>query len=66
MPNEMIAGIVAKDLDSMEQWGGLHRNIQCTIVSRSKLRSIERRETSNFSKGKYRYSSGYVGREGDE
>ena len=40
MPNEMIASIVAKALQSMKQWGGMYSNIQCTLVSKSKLRSI--------------------------
>ena len=40
MPSEMIASVVAKDLESMEQWGGMHSNISCTIVSRSKFRSM--------------------------
>ena len=39
MLNEMIARVEAKNLDSMEQWGGMFSNIHCTIVSRSKFRS---------------------------
>ena len=39
-PSEMIASIVAKYLQSMKQWGGMCSNIQYTLVSKSKLRSI--------------------------
>ena len=48
MPNEMIADIVAKDLESMEQWGGMHSNIHCTIVSKNRFRPMleEKCETS--------------------
>ena len=48
MTNKMIASTIAKDLESREQWGGKYSNIQCTIVSRSKFRSVvgERYETS--------------------
>ena len=48
MPNEMIADIVAKDLESMEQWGGMHSNIHCTNVSMNRFRPMleEKCETS--------------------
>ena len=43
MPKEMVASIVAKDLQSMTHWGGVRANIQCT--SKGKLKSIiENRE----------------------
>ena len=48
MLNEMIADIVAKDLESMEQWGCMHNNIHCTIVSKNRFRPMleEKCETS--------------------
>ena len=48
MPNEMIADIVAKDLESMEQWGSMHSSIHCTIVSKNRFRPMleEKCETS--------------------
>ena len=41
MPSEMIASIVAKDIQSMKLWGGMHSNIQYTLVSKSKIESIK-------------------------
>ena len=47
MPKEMLASIVAQDLQNMTHWGGVQANIQCTIASKSKLESIvESREKS--------------------
>ena len=47
MPKEMVASIVAQDLQNMTHWGGIRANIQCTLASKSKLRSIvESREKS--------------------
>ena len=40
MPKEMVASIVAQDLQNMTQWGGICANIQCTIASHSKFRTI--------------------------
>ena len=40
MPKEMIASRVAQEIQNMTHWGGIHANIQCTIASHSKLRSI--------------------------
>ena len=36
----MVASIVAQDLQSMTHWGGVRANIQCTLASRNRLRSI--------------------------
>ena len=47
MPKEMVASIVAQDLQYMTHWGGVRANIQCTVASKSKLKSIvESRENS--------------------
>ena len=47
MPKEMVASIVAQDLQNMTHWGGVRANIQCTLASKSKLKSIaESRENS--------------------
>ena len=40
MPKEMVASIVAQYLQRITQWGGMHANIQCTIASYSKIKSI--------------------------
>ena len=40
MPKEMVASIVAQDLQNMTHLGGICANIQCTIASCSKLRAI--------------------------
>ena len=40
MPKEMVTSIVAQDLQSMTHWGGVRANIQCTLASRNRLRSI--------------------------
>ena len=40
MPKEMIASRVAQEIQNMTHWGGIHTNIQCTIASCSKLKSI--------------------------
>ena len=45
MPKEMVVSIVAQDLQGMTHWGGVRANIQCTLVSKGKLKSIiENRE----------------------
>ena len=45
MPKEMVASIVQQDLQSMTHWGGVRANIQCTLASKGKLKSIiENRE----------------------
>ena len=36
----MVASVVAQDLQNMTHWGGVRANIQCTLVSKSKLKSI--------------------------
>ena len=36
----MVANIVAQDLQNMTHWGGVRANIQCTLASKSKLKSI--------------------------
>ena len=47
MPKEMVASIVAQDLHNMTHWGGVRANIQYTLASKSKLKSIaESREKS--------------------
>ena len=47
MPKEMVASIVAHDLQNMTHWGGVRANIQCTLASKSRLKSIaESRENS--------------------
>ena len=40
MPKEMVASIVAQDLQSMTHWGGVGVNIQSTLASRHRLRNI--------------------------
>ena len=40
MPKELVASIVAQDLQKITQWGGICANIQCTIASHSKIKSI--------------------------
>ena len=40
MPKEMITRVVAQEIQNMTHWGGVCANIQCTIASHSKLRSI--------------------------
>ena len=43
----MVANIIAQDLQNMTHWGGVRANIQCTLASKSKLKSIvESREKS--------------------
>ena len=47
MPKEMVASIVAQELQNMTHWGGVRANIQCTLASKSRLKSIaESRENS--------------------
>ena len=47
MPKEMVASIVVQELQNMTHWGGITANIQCTLVSKSRLKSIaESRENS--------------------
>ena len=51
MPKEMVASIVAQDLQSMTHSGGVRANIQCTLASRNRLRStIEGREKNRQEK----------------
>ena len=53
MPKEMVASIVAQDLQSMTHWGGVRASIQCTLASKSRLRSIvESREKIDKRKNK--------------
>ena len=40
MPKEMVTSIVAQDLQSMTHWGRVRANIQCTLASKNRLRSI--------------------------
>ena len=40
MPKEMVVSIAAQDLQNMTHWGGVRANIQCTLASKSKLKSI--------------------------
>ena len=40
MPKEMVASIAAQDLQNMTHWGGVRASIQCTLASKSKLKSI--------------------------
>ena len=40
MPKEMVVSVVAQDLQNMTHWGGVRANIQCTLASKSKLKSI--------------------------
>ena len=47
MLKEMVASIVAQDLQNMTHWGGVRANTQCTLASKNKLKSIvESREKS--------------------
>ena len=47
MPKDMVASIVAQDLQNMTHWGGVRASIQCTLASNSKLKNIvENREKS--------------------
>ena len=48
MPSEMIADIVANNLESMEQLGGMYSNIHCTVVYKNRFRPMleEKCETS--------------------
>ena len=47
MPKEMVASIVAQELQNMTHWGGVRPNIWCTLASKSRLKSIaESRESS--------------------
>ena len=47
MPKEMVTGIVVQDLQDMTHWGGVRVNIQCTLASKYRLKSIaESRENS--------------------
>ena len=40
MPKEIVASVVVQDLQRMTHWGGIHANIQCTIASRNKIKTI--------------------------
>ena len=40
MPKEMVASIVAQELQNITHWGGVRANIQCTLASKSRLKSI--------------------------
>ena len=40
MPKEIFASIVAQDLQNMTHWGGVRAIIQCTLASKSRLKSI--------------------------
>ena len=40
MPKEMVAHVVAQDLQNMTHWGGVRANIQCTLASKSRLKGI--------------------------
>ena len=47
----MVTGIVAQDLQSITHWGGVRANIQCTLASRNRLKSIvEGREKNRQEK----------------
>ena len=47
----MFASIVAQELQNMTHWGGVRANIQCTLASKSRLKSIvESRENSRQEK----------------
>ena len=47
MPKEIVASIVTQELQNMTHWGGVRANIQCTLASKSRLKSIaESRENS--------------------
>ena len=40
MPIEMVASVVAQDSQNMTHWGGVRANVQCTLASKGKLKSI--------------------------
>ena len=40
VPKEIVASIVAQDLQNMTHWGGVRTNIQCTLASKIRLKSI--------------------------
>ena len=51
MPKEMVASIVVEELQNMTHWGGVRANIQCTLASKCRLKSIaESRENSKQEK----------------
>ena len=51
MPKEMVASIVAQDLQSMRQWGDVDTSIQCIIAYKGKMTTvIESREKDRESR----------------
>ena len=40
MPEKLTASLVGQEIQHMTHWGGIQANIQCTIASKSRLKSI--------------------------
>ena len=52
MPKEMVASIVAQELQNMTHWGGVRANTQCTLASKSRLKSIVESKKNSRQEGR--------------